>query len=1089
MSPAGRTCFQRLILWAAPLVVLACGGEGGTDVVLPALRITTATSGVELDPDGYTVAIDGQAPQPIGANATLITEDLPAGQHTVELSGIADNCTVGGENPQPVSVVAGSTATVAFVITCSPLAGLVQIVTTTTGSDIDPDGFALLFDGTDRGPIGANATSSVTDATPGTHTIGLTGIAANCQISGENPRAIEVGAGGTAQVAFALACTAVGATTGSIQVATTTTGAGTDPDGFALLFDGADQGPIGLNATSSVAGLPAGSHTIGLTGVAGNCQVAGDNPRAVTVPAGGTAQVAFAITCSVPGPETGTVRVVTVTTGAGTDPDGFSLLLDGTAHGPIGLNATSSLAGLTAGSHTIGLTGIAANCQVSGENPRSATVPAGGTIEVTFAVACTAIGPTTGTLVIATVTTGSALDADGYLLSVDGGPNQPIGTNATARLTNVSAAQHTVRLLGLATNCSVTGDNPLGVAVQAGETARVSFAVTCAATVGGLRVTVEGLPGGVAAAVTVAGPNDFSQQVTATRTLSDLVPGSYAVSAEQVEGGGNTYTSSVSRPTVPVVAGATATVTVSYTAVVVAPTLNLRIDGLYLTQSTQTYTSSVPLVADRAGYLRVFVVANEANTARPTVRVRLSSGGSTETLNLPAPGGQTPLQVQEGTLGSSWNIPIPASLIRPGLTVVAELDPGNDIKESNESDNRFPASNSKALVVQSVPAAGIRFVSVQQGTSAPGNVSNTNQLMTHARRLHPLNDVGVDVRSAVFTASAPLLAGAAGEGWGQLVSDLDGLRVLEGTNRTYFGIVKLDYGRNDGLVGAAFQEVPTAAGWDDPADASRVVAHELGHTWGRRHSPCGSPPASTVDGLYPYSGGQIGVFGMDVQAAALKQPSSPDIMSYCFQNFWISDYTYRGIMDFRQRSSVVASAVPQPSLLIWGRVVDGRPILEPAFEVVTRPSLPSRPGPYTVSATAADGSRLLNLSFDVAEAEGLSGHGHFAFAVPLDPARASRLVTMRLDGPTGTASLQTLAQLRAGPVSETIVARREGENVSLHWNAAAHPMIVVRDPDTGEVLSFARGGTALVRTDKGELDLDVSDGVRSQRVRLAISRS
>jgi hypothetical protein len=50
-------------------------------------------------------------------------------------------------------------------------------------------------------------------------------------------------------------------------------------------------------------------------------------------------------------------------------------------------------------------------------------------------------------------------------------------------------------------------------------------------------------------------------------------------------------------------------------------------------------------------------------------------------------------------------------------------------------------------------------------------------------------------------------------------------------------------------------------------------------------------------------------------------------------------------------------------------------------------------------------------------------------------------------------------------------------------------MIVVRDPDTGEVLSFARGGTALVRTDKGELDLDVSDGVRSQRVRLAISRS
>jgi len=81
-----------------------------------------------------------------------------------------------------------------------------------------------------------------------------------------------------------------------------------------------------------------------------------------------------------------------------------------------------------------------------------------------------------------------------------------------------------------------------------------------------------------------------------------------------------------------------------------------------------------------------------------------------------------------------------------------------------------------------------------------------------------------------------------------------------------------------------------------------------------------------------------------------------------------------------------------------------------------------------------------------------------------------------------------MAQLRTGPVSESIVARREGENVSLRWNAAVHPMIMVRDPDTGEVLSFARGGTAVLRSAKAELDLDVSDGVRSQRVRLAISR-
>jgi hypothetical protein len=73
--------------------------------------------------------------------------------------------------------------------------------------------------------------------------------------------------------------------------------------------------------------------------------------------------------------------------------------------------------------------------------------------------------------------------------------------------------------------------------------------------------------------------------------------------------------------------------------------------------------------------------------------------------------------------------------------------------------------------------------------------------------------------------------------------------------------------------------------------------------------------------------------------------------------------------------------------------------------------------------------------------------------------------------------------------SEEIVARREGASVSLRWDAAVYPMIMVRDPDTGEVLSFGRGGSALIQTAKSQLDLDISDGIRSHRLRLAINRS
>ncbi len=912
MFPAVRLRLTTLILWTAPFAGLACGGDGGTDVVLPSLRITTATTGAETDPDGYSVSVDEQAAQAIGLNATLTVDRLAEGQHTVELSGMAGNCAVGGENPRPANVVSGATATVAFVITCSPIS-------------------------------------------PGT---------------------------------------------GSVQVVTATSGSGTDPDGFSLLLDGADQGPIGVSATGSLAGLTPGSHTIGLTGLAANCQVSGENPRAITVPSGGTAQVAFAVTCTAP-------------------------------------------------------------------------------------------GPTTGTLEIVTVTTGPAQDADGYLFSIDGGPGQPIGTSETVSLANVSAAQHTVELLGLAANCGVTGDNPLGVAVGAGETARVSFAVSCTATVGALRVTIEGLPAGVDAAVTVSGPNDFSEPMTETRTLSGLAPGDYEVSAEEVTTSGTTYTPSVARPTVPVAAGATATTTVSYTAEAEV-TLNLGIDGLYITQSTQTYESEVPLVAGRAGYLRVFVVANETNTARPDVRVRLSRPGASRTFTLRA-SSSVPTEVTEATLQSSWNLEVPASFIQPGLSVVADVDPGDDVDESNENDNRFPASGTKALTVRAVPTARIRLVSVQQGTGTPGNVSNPERFIDLARRMHPLKDIDIDVDPEPFPAGTAL--GPNGEGWGQLLSDLDLKRVMEGTGRIYFGVVKLEYSRSVGIVGLTLgQGVPTAAGWDDDSDAGRVAAHELGHVWGRRHSPCNVPNDGTIDELYPgsgdYSGGRIGVFGFDVASERLKAPSSPDIMGYCFESPWISDYTFKEVMDFRREDAgVVLTRPPQPSLLVWGRIVNGRPVLEPAFEIVTRPSLPSRPGPYSVSARREDGSRLFTLSFDVAKMEDSpSGNGHFAFAVPLDPASASRLGSLRLQGPTGSvSSSRQLAQVRTGPASESIVAQRQGHNVSLRWNAAVHPMIMVRDPDTGNVLSFARGGTALVRTAKGELDLDISDGVRSRRLRLAVN--
>ena len=71
-----RKSLTRILLWAAPLTWLGCGGGGSTDIALPSLTITTSTDGVELDADGYSVAVDGGSPQAIGLDATVTVDPL-----------------------------------------------------------------------------------------------------------------------------------------------------------------------------------------------------------------------------------------------------------------------------------------------------------------------------------------------------------------------------------------------------------------------------------------------------------------------------------------------------------------------------------------------------------------------------------------------------------------------------------------------------------------------------------------------------------------------------------------------------------------------------------------------------------------------------------------------------------------------------------------------------------------------------------------------------------------------------------------------------------------------------------------------------
>src|SRR3989441_12032138 len=55
------------------------------------VRLTVATSGADLDPDGYSVVLDGGAGLAVAVNDSRTISGLSAGRHSALLSGLAPN--------------------------------------------------------------------------------------------------------------------------------------------------------------------------------------------------------------------------------------------------------------------------------------------------------------------------------------------------------------------------------------------------------------------------------------------------------------------------------------------------------------------------------------------------------------------------------------------------------------------------------------------------------------------------------------------------------------------------------------------------------------------------------------------------------------------------------------------------------------------------------------------------------------------------------------------------------------------------------------------------------------------------------------
>lgn len=102
--------------------ILSCGDDQVTSPPpdpTGTLAVTTTSIGSGIDADGYRVVLNGDDAGEIGASDSVAAR-IALGQHEVELTGLADNCGVMGENPTAVTVVQDEETVVDFSVACPP---------------------------------------------------------------------------------------------------------------------------------------------------------------------------------------------------------------------------------------------------------------------------------------------------------------------------------------------------------------------------------------------------------------------------------------------------------------------------------------------------------------------------------------------------------------------------------------------------------------------------------------------------------------------------------------------------------------------------------------------------------------------------------------------------------------------------------------------------------------------------------------------------------------------------------------------------------------------------------------------------------
>ena len=421
----------------------------------------------------------------------------------------------------------------------------------------------------------------------------------------------------------------------------------------------------------------------------------------------------------------------------------------------------------------------------------------------------------------------------------------------------------------------------------------------------------------------------------------------------------------------------------------------LALPMAYLVQAIQNPGEPVPLVANRDALLRVFLTAPALHgfSPPPVLATFHREGEQVHQVRIEAPGSELPVEVDQGNLYESYNAVIPAEHIRPGLEFFVEADPDGSLILADDAEDRYPAdTGSVQLTVVPVPAMDLTVVPVLNAAEPDSSIfsqvtglTKDSHVVSMLRWAFPFSKFEVRTRDTYVTS----LDLTTDEGTHGLIRELMAVRDSESGTGYWYGTALSRTGVVRGMAiigGKVSVGKPLAV----------ELAHEVGHNLNLWHAPCGDPDG--IDPSFPYSDGGIGVWGYDFREGVVVNPAARDLMGYC-PNVWLSDYSYRRVLTYRDNADTAGDASTQPprfeQLVLSGGVFDGELTLEPPYRLTMPPRVPSLPGRYRIEGfSGAD--RRFSLRF--APDEDKFGNAYFFFAVPVQRGEVDRIV---LAGPEG----------------------------------------------------------------------------------------